>query len=63
MTTSQAFTLRDGFDAGHRPDAIRLFWEAFRGKLAPVMRPEEKALAFLNLVADPNHAISAVSPG
>ena len=41
--------------------AIRLFWEAFKGKLLTVMKPEEKALRFLDLVADPGHAISAIS--
>lgn len=54
-------SLCDGFEQHHREQAAQLYWEAFRGKLGPVMRPEDKALAFLKLVANPDHAISAVS--
>lgn len=53
--------ISDGFDQIQRSKAISLFWVAFRGKLNLIMSPEEKALAFLNLVADPSHAISATN--
>lgn len=52
--------ISDGFDETQRAKAISLFWESFRGKLSLLMSPEEKALAFLSLVADPKHAISAI---
>ncbi|MEM7613494.1 MAG: GNAT family N-acetyltransferase [Pseudomonadota bacterium] len=54
-------TLTDGFRPDQRGTATALFWEAFRGKLAPILRPEDKALRFLNRVADPSHTISATS--
>jgi len=50
-----------GFAPHHRAQAAQLFWRAFRAKLNPVMGSEDKALAFLNRVASPDHAISAVS--
>lgn len=59
----EAFSVIDGFQPSQRDRAIRLFWEAFKDKLHPVMKPEETALRFLNQVADPAYAISAVSPG
>ncbi len=61
MEEKCAYTVVDGFQPRQREVAIRLFWEAFKGKLSPVMKPEAKALRFLDLVADPTHAISAVS--
>lgn len=57
---STAFTLRDGFGPEHRDMAVGLFWAAFEHKLGRVMRPEAKALAFLDSVADPAHAVSAI---
>ncbi len=61
MAEEKVFSIVDGFQTRQRDMAIRLFWEAFKGKLLPVMKPEEKALRFLDLVADPGHAISAIS--
>lgn len=55
-------TITPGFSAAQRETAVALFWEAFRGKLNPVMGPEAKALEFLRRVADPDHAISACAP-
>lgn len=57
-----SFAIVDGFPASQRDEVVRLFWEAFRPKLYPVMKPEGKAIAFLQKVADPTHAISALSP-
>jgi len=51
-----------GFASHHRDQAALLFWQAFKGKLGPVMRPERKALAFVSSVLDPAHAISATAP-
>lgn len=59
MGEKENFTISDGFDPSQRHMAISLFWKAFRGKLGPVMNPERKALEFLDIVADPGHAISA----
>ena len=44
-------TLTDGFRRDQRGTATALFWEAFHGKLAPILRPEDKAMRFLNRVA------------
>ena len=57
-----AFTIVDGFPFDQRDIAIQLFWDAFRGKLNPVLKPESKALRFLSAVADPEHAIGAMTP-
>lgn len=58
----QDVILTAGFAPHHRAQAVRLFWQAFEAKLAPVMGPAPKALAFLERVADPRHAISALAP-
>lgn len=58
--TKNDIKILDGFPEDQRAQAARLFWEAFRGKLAPVMRPEDRALRFLQSVADPRHAICAL---
>ena len=54
-----AFTISKGFAAPEAPRVAALFWEAFRATLAPVMRPEPKALAFFAHVADPDFALTA----
>ncbi|MBU2483536.1 MAG: GNAT family N-acetyltransferase [Alphaproteobacteria bacterium] len=61
MRTSPTASIEQGLRPGHRREATALFWEAFKGKLAPVMQPEALALSFLENVVDPTHAISAVS--
>ncbi len=58
-TTHPRFTLSRGFREDERPRAAALFWEAFQGKLGPVMRPDGKALAFFAHVADPDFAVTA----
>lgn len=60
--TEAPFHLANGFPADQRDKVVGLFWSAFRQKLHPVMKPEEKALGFLTKVADPAHAISALTP-
>lgn len=58
----QAFRIASGFPETERPVAVRLFWQAFSGKLGKVMGPEEKALRFLDRVINPDFALSALSP-
>ncbi|WP_103257306.1 GNAT family N-acetyltransferase [Tabrizicola aquatica] len=43
-------TIFHGLHAHLRPDAARLYWEAFGGKLGRVMGPEDRALAFFSRV-------------
>jgi GNAT superfamily N-acetyltransferase len=62
MQDRQPFSICHGIEDGHIDKALDLFWQAFRQKLAPVLKPEDKALRFLRRVVDPAHAISAVSP-
>ncbi|WP_422370123.1 GNAT family N-acetyltransferase [Hoeflea sp.] len=50
-----------GLRSEHREDAALLFWEAFKGKLGPVMRPRDRAISYLCKNIDAGHAISAVS--
>ena len=60
MSLSGDITLTDTIPESGRRDAARLFWQAFQGKLGPLMTPDEKALAFLERVLDPTHGIAAV---
>ena len=61
MADHSAVLIEDGVRREHRDTAVGLFWEAFREKLAPVMKPEARALSFLRTAVDPSHAISAIS--
>ena len=63
MARTSSVLIEHGLRPEHRDAAVDLFWDAFKGKLAPVMRPEARALSFLRGAVDPAHAISAVSPG
>ena len=45
-----------------RGQAARLYWQAFGGKLGPVMGPEPLAMAFLNRVIRTDQVIAAISP-
>ena len=58
---SSEFRIEPGFPDGQASLAARLFWSAFREKLEKVMKPEARALAFLEKTLDPHFAISAVS--
>ena len=60
MSLSGDITLTDTIPETGRRAAARLFWQAFQGKLGPLMTPDEKALAFLERVLDPTHGIAAV---
>lgn len=59
--SEQKFRIEQGLSEIHREVACGLFWEAFRQKLSPVMKPEDKARAFLIKVIRSDHAISAVA--
>ena len=61
MAHGSPVLIEDGLRREHRDMAVDLFWEAFREKLAPVMKPEARALSFLRKAVDPSHAISAIS--
>ncbi|WP_420412910.1 GNAT family N-acetyltransferase [Roseibium sp.] len=50
-----------GFPKDQRDAAARLFWQAFSGKLGKVLSPEDKALALISRLLDPNYALSAVT--
>lgn len=55
-------TIRHGLPPPLRPDAARLYWQAFGGKLGRVLGPEPLALALLHRVMRADHAIVALSP-
>lgn len=55
------FSVQSGIEEKHIPLAVDLFWQAFRGKLHPIMKPDEKALYFFNSIINPTYAICVVS--
>ena len=59
MTVHIAF----GLPAAMRADAVRLFWQAFGGKLGTVIGPEARALRFLDQAMRADQAIIAVEDG
>ncbi len=54
-------TLQLGLPEPLRPEAARLYWQAFGGKLGAVMGPEPRALRFLTRVIRADQVISAIS--
>lgn len=50
-----------GLPLHHAFAAANLYWEAFSDKLGPLLRPDPKALAFLNRAICPANAICALS--
>ncbi|MEO0385406.1 MAG: GNAT family N-acetyltransferase [Pseudomonadota bacterium] len=60
-TTDHPIIIEPGLRAAHRKEAALGYWEAFSRKLRYPLGPEHKALAFIERVLDPNHAISAIS--
>lgn len=52
-----------GFPQAQRADAARLYWAAFGGKLGRIMGPEARALAYIERVMRPDHALAAVADG
>ncbi len=51
--------ISNGIAPADRAQVAALYWEAFGAKLGRVMHPEHKALAFIEQVLDPSHAICA----
>lgn len=62
MNDKPAYSICVGFSPTQRDEVVWLYWDAFKDKLGLVMKPELKALEFLEMVADPDHAISAIAP-
>lgn len=48
-----------GFDDDERPLVATLYWSAFGQKLGKVMGPDHRAIAFVQDVLDPTHALCA----
>ena len=53
-------TIFHGLHAHLRPEAARLYWEAFGGKLGRVMGPEDRALAFFQRVIRADRCFAAL---
>jgi ribosomal protein S18 acetylase RimI-like enzyme len=49
-----------GISEVHKPDAARLYWQAFGEKLGRIMGPEPKALSYIARVMRPDHALTAL---
>lgn len=56
-------TIFSGLHPHLRPQAARLYWEAFGGKLGRVLGPDEKALAFFERVIRPDLCLAALDAG
>lgn len=54
-------TLQTGLPEHLRPDAARLYWQAFGGKLGLVMGPEPRAMQFLHRVIRTDQVIAAIT--
>jgi ribosomal protein S18 acetylase RimI-like enzyme len=52
-------TIRHGFAEADRAEVAQLYWQAFGLKLGRVLRPEPKALAFVQRVMRADHALAA----
>lgn len=57
--TETSFSIKQGFAPDQQARVAALFWQAFRGKLNPVLKPEARALQFLERVINPEFAFSA----
>lgn len=60
-TADHPIIIEPGLRAAHREEAALGYWKAFSRKLRYPLGPERKALAFIERVLDPSHAISAIS--
>lgn len=58
-----AVTIFRGLHPQLRPQAARLYWEAFGGKLGRVLGPDERALRFFELVIRGDLCFSVVGDG
>lgn len=55
------YSIHLGLPAELMPEAGRLYWQAFGGKLGLVMGPERRALDYLAQAMRPDHALYAIS--
>lgn len=55
------YSIHLGLPPALMPEAGRLYWQAFGGKLGRVMGPESRALAYLAQAMRPDHALYAIS--
>lgn len=53
-------TVFSGLHPHLRPQAARLYWEAFGGKLGRVLGPDERAIAFFERVIRTDHCLAAL---
>lgn len=54
------YHIQHGLPETQRAAAARLYWQAFGGKLGPVLGPEDRALGFLTRVMRLDHCIAAL---
>jgi ribosomal protein S18 acetylase RimI-like enzyme len=52
-------TISQGFDDSERAQVAQMYWVAFGQKLGRVMGPKTRAIAFIQDVLDPTHALCA----
>ncbi|MDZ7905390.1 MAG: GNAT family N-acetyltransferase [Cypionkella sp.] len=52
-----------GLNEAHRADAARLYWQAFGGKLGPILGPSARALGHLGRVMQLDHCLGALKDG
>lgn len=57
------YHLQHGLPECQRAAAATLYWQAFGGKLGPVLGPEDRALRFLTRVMRLDHCIAALDDG
>lgn len=55
------YTVEPGFRPAHRSVVAAGYWAAFSRKLRYPLGPESRAIAFLEQVLNPDHAISAIA--
>jgi ribosomal protein S18 acetylase RimI-like enzyme len=55
--------IEQGLPEDLRPQAAKLYWQAFGGKLGRVLGPNAKALAFLERVMRADHCLTAFDSG
>jgi ribosomal protein S18 acetylase RimI-like enzyme len=53
-------TVFSGLHPHLRPQAARLYWEAFGGKLGRVLGPDDRAIAFFERVIRTDHCLAAL---
>lgn len=59
---ADGFRIVSGFPEGLRGEAAALYFSAFADKLAPVLGRDDRALAFLSCILNPEFCLSALSP-